>query len=179
MKKAAKGLLKWALTTSVGFSLFAFAPLSLLMLLRTNASGGFFREKRISFNPDQPLCQLTDFQGRLGCLELKRLDIRNRKRRDNALKLMDMLQGISGLKFQDFNPGATNTFNALAARVSKVQFLNRKLLLRGIDIREDYMEWFGDKRSFEEEVVYLPNHPGMSEHQVEYMAETIKQCLTD
>lgn len=170
------GLLKWALASRGGFAAGAFAPFLALSEAAPARFAGLFDEARPPFDAAAPLTLLSDVQGSIGCLELAKVDERNRRRRDNALRLHEGLAGVAGLTLQSFDPAADNTFNAVAARVADARALARQLLRHGIDSRADYMQWYGP-RTFAEHVLYLPNHPGMGARDVDRVVRAVRSCL--
>ena len=91
---------------------------------------------------------------------------------------MERLNHVESLRFQRFRADADHTFNALCLRVTDASSLQRALLRAGVDTREDYMEWFGDDAEPAEQVLYLPNHPGMSADDLRAVAEAVAACLS-
>ena len=172
------GAVRWFLTTPLGYG-GLMHPLTLgLQTLAPERLEAMFHETRVAYDPARTLHRLSDAQGHLGCLGLEQLDRRNQIRRNHALRLVDGLKGLSGLILPRFDPGADNTFNALAVRVQDGPGLQQALLKRGVDTRSDYMSWFGQTRDFEEDVVYLPNHPGMRSADVDHVVRAVRAVLT-
>ena len=168
-----EGLMQWALTTRLGFRTIAYPAFHVLSELAPEHFSAMFREPRVIFDTQRPMVRLSDFQGDLGCLELLELNRRNEARRLNALELMERLTSVPRIRFQRYRSDAVNTFNALAVRVADARPFQRELLRAGVDSREDYMEWFGSRPDFPEEVLYLPNHPGMEARDLEIVIRAV------
>jgi len=171
------GALRWFLTTPLGYA-GVMHPLSLgLQTIAPQKLEAMFHEERLAYDADRTLHRLSDAQGALGCLELKQLDRRNQMRRNHALRLLDGLQGVNGLILPSFDLAADNTFNAVAIRVNDGPRMQHALRRRGVDTRSDYMSWYGTTRDFTEDVIYLPNHPGMSLGDVDQVARSVREVL--
>ena len=172
------GLQRWFLTTPLGFqgimhpltrALDTFAPAKLDALTH---------ETRHDYDPDRELRLLSDAQGALGCMELDQLDRRNAIRRVNALRLIDGLKGLHGIHLPSFDRCAENSFNAVAIRTHWARELASRLRHAGFDTRSDYMEWFGGKQDFDEDVLYLPNHPAMSSQDIDRLVTAVRSTLS-
>lgn len=170
------GLAQWLLTTRAGHAAAVWPLFLTLDRLAPQRLTRLAVEEWVAFDPARPIGNLSEIQAALGVLELASLDARNAVRRENAAELRLRLEGLSGLTFQTFDPVAKNTFNAVVCRVRDGDGLRRFLLARGIDIRYDYMEWF-DARPPDHDVVYLPNHPGMSSRDVAHLADAVSRWL--
>lgn len=172
------GLAQWLLTTRVGHASGVWPIFLALDRLAPQRLTRLAVEERTAFDPERPIRNLSEIQAALGILELASLEARNAMRRENATELRLRLEGLPGIVFQAIDSSAENTFNAVACRVRDADGLRRFLLARGIDIRYDYMEWFG-VRPPDHDVVYLPNHPGMSFRDVAYLADAVSRWLRD
>jgi len=171
------GLQRWFLTTPLGFrglmhpitrTLDVFAPSKLEALTH---------EERRPYDAERMVRKLSNIQGALGCMELAELDRRNARRRANALRLLDRLAGIHGIQLPQFDAEAENSFNAVAIRSTWARELARRLRQAGFDTRTDYMEWFGTEQDFDEDVVYLPNHPAMSGEDIDRLAQAVRTAM--
>ena len=173
------GLQRWFLTTPLGYRGFMH-PITLgLQTWAPDKLEAMVYEERATFNPDREIRRLSDVQGTLGCMELLQLDRRNEIRRSNALRLLQGLQGLHGIQLPRFDSTAENSFNAVAIRTKDARWLAHRLRRRGFDTRPDYMEWFGDHPDFEDEVVYLPNHPGMNASDIDRLVQTVRDIMSD
>jgi dTDP-4-amino-4,6-dideoxygalactose transaminase len=168
------GLAQWALTSPVGFSGLMHPMTLAIQTLSPGRLEAMFHEERLPYDPDTHLHCLSDSQAELGSLQLQQLDLRNAVRREHAHRLMDGLRGIHGLQLPAYNPAADNTWNALAVRVKDGPALQHSLRKRGVDTRSDYMTWYGPAQDFAEDVIYLPNHPGMSGRDVERVVRAVR-----
>ena len=171
------GLQRWFLTTPLGYRTLMH-PITLgLQTFAPKKLDAMVYEARANFDPEREIRRLSDIQGTLGCMELVELDRRNEIRRSHALRLLQGLKGLHGVRLPRFDETAENSFNAVAVRVSDAHWLSHRLRKRGFDTRPDYMEWFGPHPDFEEEVVYLPNHPAMSTADIDRLVHAVRDTM--
>lgn len=175
--KLVEGLRSFLLARRHPFSLFAYPALLVASEWDRARLDASFAEERRPLDPTRPPTLLSDLQGRLGCLELERVDERNARRAQNALRLLEGLRGLEGLGLPRFDPRAVNTFNSVAVRVPDAQRLAQKLLRAGVDTRDDYMEWLEPAPAGFGEVLYLPNHPGMAARHVDRVVHAVRRAL--
>jgi dTDP-4-amino-4,6-dideoxygalactose transaminase len=176
-RQLGEGLARWLLTGPAGHNLLMRPLTRVLQAFAPKRLEAMFHEERRPFDPEQPLVRLSDVQGELGCMDLPELDRRNRTRRANALQLIEGLRGTVGLHLPRFNPAAENSFNAVAVRVTDAAKLQSALQDRGVDCRSDYMSWYGVRRDFSDEVLYLPNHPGMNPDDVDRVVRAVVEVM--
>lgn len=181
-KTALTGLANWALTTRPGFAAALLAPFWALNLVNRGRLDGIFVEADAPFDPAS-IRPMSPFQARLGRLQLKNLDVRNTVRRHNAERL------IAGLKAAGIPAGAAIlpetipdsvcTWNAVPIRVQDPTAVQRALLMKGIDSRQDYMTVYGFRDEWERDgrLFYLPNHPGMNDGDVDHVVSTTAAIL--
>jgi dTDP-4-amino-4,6-dideoxygalactose transaminase len=168
------GIQRWFLTTPVGFRSLMH-PLTLgLQTVVPGKLDAMFHEEHLPYDPHREIFFLSDTQGALGCLELEELDRRNNARRNNALRMLDGLQGLHDLGLPLFDQTAENSFNAVAVRTTQARCLTHSLRQSGFDTRTDYMEWYGPEKDFDEDVVYLPNHPGMTTEDIDRLVAAVR-----
>lgn len=153
-------LLRAGLTTRFGYAFGLYAPLFMMSEVTPERYEASFQESRASYPVDTPIYPIAPAQASMASAGLKRLDARNARRRRNAEYLRGCLAGIAGLTLQEVDPEGTHSFNAFPVRLADARGFARHMLRRGVDIRRDYMTWYTSPR-FDEEVVYLPNHPGL------------------
>lgn len=171
------------LTSRLGYRGVTFPAFWLLNLVSREWLDQLFEEQPMPLEPATALRRLDERQAALGKTQLERLDALNVRRRQNAEQLLSLLAEVPGLELPQVVPGTEPTFNAVAVRVLpavagvSAQTLRRRLLLRGVDTREDYMRWFGEGPPRKDEVLYLPNHPGMSAAAVQWVAEALRRSL--
>lgn len=175
--RLSEGLRSFLLARRRPFSALVFPPLLAASEWDRGKLDASFAEARHPLDPGRPPRLLSDLQGRLGCLELERLQERNARRADNALLLLQGLRGLPGLGLPVYDPRAINTFNSVAVRVSDARATARGLLRRGVDTRDDYMDWLTPAPQGFGEVLYLPNHPGMGPRDVERVVRAVGDCL--
>jgi dTDP-4-amino-4,6-dideoxygalactose transaminase len=177
--KLKSGFGRWFLTTPIGHNGLMHPLTSALQRVAPDKFEAMFHEERVDYDPEQPLVRLSDAQGAIGCLELAELDRRNLVRRNHALRLLDGLKGTTGIGLPAFDPVADNTFNAVAVRVADAAAMQSQLRRRGVDTRSDYMSWYGAARDFEEDVLYLPNHPGMTGADVDRVVRAVREVAAE
>ena len=168
------GLVNWALATRPAFAGLVFPPLLVASELARGRLDASFAEHRAPLDADRPPTRLSDDQGHLGCLGLEALDGRNQRRADNATRLLSLLQGTPGLGLPKVDPVATNTYNAVAVRTEDARRLAKSLLRRGIDTRDDYMDWLTEPPAGFGEVLYLPSHPALGPRDMERLARVVR-----
>ena len=167
-------LFRACLATSVGFSLGPAQMLLLLSELAPKRYQATFQEEQVAYKPDTPIFPIANAQAAVAREGLRRLDHRNGVRRRNAEYLRGALAGIDGLTLQAVESRATHTYNAFPVRVTRANALCQYLLRRGIEVRRDYMTWYTEPR-FTEDVIYIPNHPGVSMRQIRRIANVIRE----
>jgi hypothetical protein len=84
---------------------------------------------------------------------------------------------VHDLQLPSYDPSVENSFNAVAIRTADATTLARRLRRSGYDTRTDYMEWFGPHQDFNDEVLYLPNHPAMSGPDVDGLIRAVRSAL--
>ena len=84
------------------------------------------------------------------------------------------MAGIGELTFQQVEAKAKHTYNAFPVRVPNADLVCQYLLRRGIDVRRDYMTWYTEPR-FTEDVIYIPNHPGLSMKSMRRIAGVVRE----
>jgi len=171
------GLQRWFLTTPVGFRGFMHPATLTLQTVAPSKLDAMFYEARATFDPQRAIRRLSNTQGALGCMEIEQLDARNATRRSNALRIIEGLKGVHGIELPIFDSTAENSFNAVAIRTNDATLLARRLRRSGYDTRSDYMEWFGPTQDFSEEVLYLPNHPAMTQQDVDGLVRAVRDAL--
>jgi dTDP-4-amino-4,6-dideoxygalactose transaminase len=171
------GLQRWFLTTPLGFRSVMHPATLTLQTLAPDKLDAMFHETRDTFDPNKDIRRLSNTQGMLGCMELEELDRRNAVRRSNALRIIDGLKGVHDLQLPSYDPSVENSFNAVAIRTADATTLARRLRRSGYDTRTDYMEWFGPHQDFNDEVLYLPNHPAMSGPDVDGLIRAVRSAL--
>lgn len=172
------GLVKWALSTRLGFAAGPFLPFYLLNLVDRDRLDALFEEPQTSFSPDA-LRSLSNVQSALGRIQLRNLDHRNRLRREHAAMLMEGLRGLDGLVLPEEEDGGTGTWNAFPVRVHDGRAFQKRLLLAGVDTRADYMSVFAFEADWRRhgDVVYLPNHPGLHRTDLEHVVRTVHRAM--
>ncbi|MFM7199148.1 MAG: DegT/DnrJ/EryC1/StrS family aminotransferase [Myxococcota bacterium] len=171
------------LTTRVGYAGMVFPVFWMLNWGARGRLDALFEEEPCPLDPARDVRRLDPIQASLGGVQLSRLDNLNGRRRANAERLLGQLVGVRGLELPQVVEGCEPTYNAVAVRVlgSKVGLsareVRRRLLVCGIDTREDYMRWYGEGEPRRDEVLYLPNHPGLSGEDMDWVAWGLRRVL--
>ena len=168
---------QWAMTHRVGFALGLYYPFRILNRLDRNRLDAIFEEAQIPFHTHQDLTRLSGVQAAIGQVQLERLDELNAIRRRNAEALLSALAGIPELTLPQVVDKCEPTFNAVAVRVAHAARIRQLLLKKGIDSREDYMRWAEDGLQKRDEILYLPNHPGLNLNHMRYVADTTRRIV--
>jgi perosamine synthetase len=157
-------------------------------LLREHGSKVRYHHQNLGYN-----YRMTDIAAAIGLAQLNKLESFNRKRIENSRKLTDALREIKGLIPPIVKPGVKHVFHQYTIRVTKdfhlsreeaVKRLNEKGIGTGIYYpipvhKQPYIKGdFGDLKISEDAsnaVLSLPVHPGISNEDLDYMCETLKE----
>ena len=139
--------------------------------------------------------RMTDIQAAVGCVQLKKLDMLNQRRIDNAAYLTEGLRNVPGLKLPKVAPGNKHVFHLYPVEIdpvvygmSKDDFIYAMLYDRGIKVGTHYipLHWTQAfrKRGFKrgqfplteaavERLVTLPINPRQTHEALDYLIESI------
>lgn len=132
----------------------------------------------------------TNYQARLGLRQLKTIEARNRRRTENAERLVGQLDGKIPLQ----KPASTRSndyanFMLVSVLASNLSALAGALLKKGVDTKHLYMRdcshMFEGERPFpnaaraEKEVLHLPAYPEMSKADVDRVARAVEDSLVE
>jgi dTDP-4-amino-4,6-dideoxygalactose transaminase len=170
------GLARAALSARVPFAAGPWPALRARASLDPDGFDTMFDEPDAPFDAADPLRAMSPARAAFALLNLQRLDERNLRRREVARLLFAGLDGVDGLSLQRPGPG-THTYNAFPVRVRDGATFARRLMRFGVDVRRDYMAWFTPDRAFDEDVVYLPSHPGMDEADARRVVAAVRSVL--
>ena len=177
-RRARQGLRNWFMTTQWGYRLGPFAPFFLLNAFDRRRLDNLFEESVETYKPSD-LKSLSRLQAALGSKQLERLDRRNQRRRDIASRYLSDLADLKNVTLPLEVEGSEGTWNSFPVRVQCARNVQQQLMKHGIDSRSDYMTLFDfqDEWLSLGEVFYLPNHPGMTEKQVEHVCRTLRKIV--
>ena len=170
------GLQRWFLTTPLGHRGLMHPATVVLDTLSPDKLTALAAETRAPFDTTQPISVLSDAQGRLGCMELEQLDRRNAIRRERAPPHR-RTQGSARPHTAALRRQRREHLQRRRRSCPWARELATKLRRRGYDTRPDYMEFFGGTRDFIEDVIYLPNHPGMCSDTIDHLSATVRDVL--
>jgi len=132
----------------------------------------------------------TNYQARLGLRQLKTIEARNKRRTDNAERLVSQIDGKIPLqKPIRTGPGDYANFMLVTVLANKLSELAAALLKKGVDSKHLYMRdcshMFAGERPFpnaaraEREALHVPAYPEMSDADVDRVARAVEDALTE
>lgn len=132
----------------------------------------------------------TNYQARLGRRQVNTIEPRNKRRTQNAERLISQLEGkIPIQKPLSTEPGSYANFMLATVLASRHKELARALLKRGVDTKHHYMRdcsrMFEGEQTFpnaaraEREVLHLPAFPEMSDNQIDRVANAVIEAIAE
>jgi len=140
--------------------------------------------------------RMTDAQGAVGVVQLRKLDMLNRRRIDNAAYLTAGLREVPGLKLPVVRPGCTHVFHLYPVQIeakefgmTRDDFIHAMLYERGIKAGTHYtplhLTTAFQRRGFRkgqfpvaeaagERMVTLPINPRQSREALDYLIESVR-----
>src|SRR2546422_3042127 len=140
--------------------------------------------------------RLTDIQGAVGVVQLRKLDAFNQRRIDNAAYLSAGLRDVPGITLPSVNPGCKHVFHLYPIQIdpekfgrTKDDFIHAMLYEKGIKVGTHYTPLHYatafQKRGFRkgqfpvaegvaERLVTLPLNPRQSHDALDYLIESIR-----
>ena len=177
VNKVRSAIVQWVMAHRLGFALSLYPLFRVLNRFDRQRLDALFEEAQIPFRPKHDLTRLSDVQAEIGLAQLKRLDALNAARRRNGEALLSALSGLHGIELPNVVAFCTPTFNAVAIRVPNATRVRQALLTYGVDSREDYMRWFDCGPQKRDDVLYLPNHPGLHTSDMKTVATALTLAL--
>jgi dTDP-4-amino-4,6-dideoxygalactose transaminase len=139
--------------------------------------------------------RLTDMQAAVGLVQLRKLDVLNQRRIDNAAYLSERLKNVPGLKLPKIGEGNKHVFHlypilidAAAFGRNKEDFVYDMLYERGVKVGTHYipLHWTTafQKRGYKkgmfpvadhlgENIVTLPINPRQTREALDYLIESV------
>ncbi len=167
---------------------FNLAVYPALRLLQRDPSDDRFAS---GYQPDEITMQgrmgrYTNYQARLGLAQMKTAEADVERRVRSAERLISRLQ--HAVRFQTHEaPDVVSNYMLVTALFPKMMETAHELLRRGVDTKHHYMRdcsgLLEDGRSFpraaraEREVLHLPAFPGLSERQLDRIADQVELVL--
>lgn len=138
--------------------------------------------------------RMTDVSATIGIEQLKKLDSFNKKRQENARYMDSKLSNINGVITPTVREGYEHVFHQYTIRITKeygmnrdslIDILHRKNIGNGIYypiviyrqplyIKLGYNDHLKNAEIMSNEVVSLPIHPGITNDDIDYIADVIK-----
>ena len=182
-RRAIKALLKWALSTRLGFSLTLF-PIawSAARLFGINIIDRLFHRGVINLSerPTGFLESMTGTDAAVGLSQLSRIDQLNRQRIDNASIIRRHLQASSAADPEPVHPNSAGVALNLRLRLNNADRFSVALLEQGVDVRRDYLMVYDNDHPMgvvQTDNVFLPNHPGISSEDAHRIGQTAAAIL--
>ena len=168
---------QWVMSSRYGFPATLYLPFRAINRIGPGRMDGMFEEEEVEFVPGRDSSALHPVQAAIGRAQLRRLDGLNAVRRRNAEVLLAELADTPELQLPRMVEGCVPTFNAVAVRFRRAPALRRALLREGIDTRDDYMRWYDGGPRKRDDVLYLPNHPGLDSADMRHVAATVRRVI--
>lgn len=140
--------------------------------------------------------RLTDAQGAVGVVQLRRLDALNQRRIDNAAYLSAGLRDVPGLTLPTVMPGRKHVFHLYPVQIdparfgrTRDEFVHAMLYERGVKVGTHYTPLhyatafqrrgfrrgqFPVAEAVAERLVTLPIHPRQSREALDYLVESVQ-----
>lgn len=136
--------------------------------------------------------KLNNIQAELGIMQLSEIDKKNAIRIEKGLEFYERLKDIMDVRIPLLEAEAKNIFSSCPSLVKGKRDKKRLLLAKGIDVSAGYMQDCSKLDIFmefkricpnaskaEQEVLYLPMYPELTDGELEYIAEMVKEALYD
>jgi len=172
--KAASSLVQYILTTRS----ILYSPVYLLVLL--NAHDFSERPHPLNLESISHPTRLSDFQSCIGLEQLKRVDGLNDERIKNSLLLKEGIGDFNGIFLQADIPDVKHTYSCFSLRIKETRVAAKRLLLKGIDVRRDWMSYYGKEenlRHLSDQIIYLPNYPTLNEKKIRYIILNTREVI--
>jgi dTDP-4-amino-4,6-dideoxygalactose transaminase len=132
----------------------------------------------------------TNYQARLGLRQLESNEKRNKRRTQNAERLINQLSGSLPLQQPlSKDPASYSNYMLMTVLASGLKQLAAALLKKGVDTKHLYMrdcsrmfegeKTFPNAKRAEKEVLHLPAFPEMTDRQIDQVAKAVKDSLAE
>lgn len=190
-KKTLKGCLLKFLSMPLlnGFTLFPLA-------YRYQTKGAelfssWFRIKKPNYTtvPEDFRTDMYDVQGRMGFRQIRTIDTTNQRRKENLKLLNKELSGIPGLHIPPDPSDREHVCVHYAVWTERKKELQKFLMQNNIDAQDESSEdvtqmrryssyiknEFKNARRLHDRIIYLPSHPCLTEKDILYIADKVKE----
>ena len=176
-KKAILYLRDLILTNKYIFSVSMYPLLMVLSSLSRDLAEMPFREphKLDLEKLYKNMYRFNKIQALIGSWHLDQIENTINKRLTVSYKIDGMLDSLKNFqvikqkKYTNQNSRSTRICYPLV--VNDAKFIAHKLLQKGIDSRFDYISHVNESKIMSNRILYLPNHPKMSIHDINYMTK--------
>jgi len=150
-----------------------------------------YRVKMPSYGspPQNFIVDLNNIQAKFGLKQIKRIDLTNKKRMDNARILTRELTGVADLILPPFNPDREHVAVHYAVWTEKFKDLQKFLILNKIDAQNEsavdttamerfrpYVNGnFAAAKKLDGKIIFLPTHPNLKKSDILYIGAKIKE----
>jgi perosamine synthetase len=158
-------------------------------IIRNQGQSRPYRHDIVSYN-----FRMTDMQAAIGIEQLKKVELLNQRRMENAQFLTESLSGLPGLEVPFVQKGVKHVFHQYTVRVPKgrdrlLEHLNKQGIGAKVYYPEPvYLQPPYEKMGFEKglcpvseetakSVLSLPVHPLVSEADLDRIVKVVKECL--
>lgn len=133
--------------------------------------------------------RMSELHAAIGVAQMGKLEQFLKRRRENASRLRELLEGIEGIRLPEERPGAEYNWYLFTIASPKREKIREELERAGIGARVYYeipvhrLPMFNSEERLPnteraaEEVLSLPVHPGVGEEELEAMASAVKNAL--
>ena len=192
LKRLLLALVVKVLTNFYVFEWTLFPLICLSTTFGTDFIHNLFREKERLFDkiPLKHRTRMSNIQANITLGQLKRLDILNAKRRENAEFLINNLGNNKGIRTPLVPEGVQSVFTGFVIQADERDRLAVQLLRKGIDTSKGYVRACSSLPTFEnfaarcpnaekldKHMLHLPIYPALSRKDLCYISDCIKGSL--
>jgi perosamine synthetase len=172
------------LFTSPGiFTYFLFPLIYLFSSFKIDLIENIFSEKASSLSKNDFKLFPLALHNYVGVRELRRLDGSNSKRISNGTYFLRELQSIKNLSLPLMSENIINIFTNFPIRLKDRDRVIEELLKRGINTSKGYMNALADDspnaKSLEQSILHIPIYPSLTESELLYICQAIKQVMNN
>lgn len=161
-----------------------------MKMLRSHGAKVKYRHEFLGYN-----FRMTEMQAAIGRIQLKRLNVNNKKRIENALRLRNHLRGIRGISVPQAEKNKKAVFHQFTITITDEFPISRNNLMnilreRGIEssvhypipihrqksIKDlGYFDYLPKTDELSERILSLPTHPGLSKKDIDFIGKVLNE----
>ena len=140
--------------------------------------------------------RMTDILASIAQVQLSRIDGFNKLRNQNSLRLLEQLEGVEGIILPSIKPDRTSSFHQFTIRITKDFCVNREMFMEKLKAKNigsgiyypkplhhyEHISAHGYSigdfpiaEQMANEVVSLPVNPAVTQDQIDYIADNIRE----